>query len=647
MALAPVTTVYGAETRPELEAVSSTALPTSRLFGQSGVQSPSMITGVQIEQTENGINILLVAEGPLAPEPGRIEGNALILEIANATLDLADAATAEQFSPTQGIALVQVSDLSNGRVRVSITGTDGPPNVQANSQTNALILSVEPGEIPAEVPTNEAIQVVVTATRTETPLQDVPRSVTVIPREAIERQQQLTNNLPDILGTLVPGLGPPIRQNRIRNLSLRGRRPLILIDGVPQNPNSSFETELNVIDPASIERIEVVRGPSSLYGDGAAGGIINIITHSPSGDDAAYNVALGTGASLSNLQGDSLAYNVQLGAEDTRDNASIRLDFAYDANNSQYDARGNRIPAETGVIDTDSVGLTGKLRVDFTEEQRLNLGYGFYREALDTRFISDSAILAIPGLQTARALEVGPIDYDEPPRQINHVVNLTYQHDNVLGSRLDAQAYYHDLQLSQTFADIRPLNLPDFFPQLFQTNLDFSQWGTRLQLDTPLGNAANLLWGVDYSQESNHRPLLVSDPAAFDERLALNVVQVLDQTPPYDLNSLGLFGQLRWDITEQWQISGGIRYDNFNFSVDDYEIAFAEPPKARQGGSGNADDISFNAGVIYQPISEVSLFASFAQGFSIPDLGLALSLVDPGFDIDTDLFLSPQAVNQF
>ena len=87
----------------------------------------------------------------------------------------------------------------------------------------------------------------------------MPRSVTVIDREQIQQQRQLTNNLPDILGQLVPGLGPPTLQNSTRNLSLRGRSALILIDGVPQNPNSGFNTELNTIDPDVIDRIEIVR----------------------------------------------------------------------------------------------------------------------------------------------------------------------------------------------------------------------------------------------------------------------------------------------------------------------------------------------------------------------------------------------------
>ncbi|NEP62717.1 MAG: hypothetical protein F6K31_38325 [Symploca sp. SIO2G7] len=62
------------------------------------------------------------------------------------------------------------------------------------------------------------------------------------------------------------------------------------------------------------------------------------------------------------------------------------------------------------------------------------------------------------------------------------------------------------------------------FPDVWQTTLDSSEFGGRLQLDTALGNAASLLWGVDYSDEFNNRPLLVSDNAAFDNNRQLAIV---------------------------------------------------------------------------------------------------------------------------
>lgn len=127
----------------------------------------------------------------------------------------------------------------------------------------------------------------------------------------------------------------------------------------------------------------------------------------------------------------------------------------------------------------------------------------------------------------------------------------------------------------------------------------------------------------------------------------MEVVETLFQSPKYDLESLGLFAQATWDVSEQWQLSGGLRYDRFDFSVEDSTLAFSFPQE-RSGGSGDADGVSFNAGLLYQPTPEVGLFANFSQGFSIPDLGLTLAFVLPGdADVSSDLLLDPQKVNNF
>ncbi|MBE9075862.1 TonB-dependent receptor [Romeria aff. gracilis LEGE 07310] len=611
------------------------------------MDAAAAITDVQIHPTPNGLEVILVFEGALPAEMARITGNALIVEIPNATLNLADEAAAEQFSPIEGIALIQVTGLPNNRVQIAVTGTEAAPEVQTNVENGSLVLSIVPGTASTVVEDSDTIQLVVTATRTETDILDVPRSVTVITRDEIEQQSQFTNNLPDILGELVPGLGPPTLQNRTRNLSLRGRTALILIDGIPQNPNTGFATELSVIDPAAVERIEVVRGPSAIYGDGATGGIINIITRSPIEEGVAYNVGVGTQTSLTSVQGNSFGYNFQAGAAAADDRADGRLTVSYDIRNGQFDANGDRIPPETGIADTDRLGILAKLGYDLDEQQRLGFTYSYYQEEVETEFTSDPIVFDIPGLQTARALQIGEIDYDEEPQQTNHVLNLTYRHAELLNSQLDAQLYYRDTELVQQFTDLRSGTFPAFFPRLWQTSLDASEWGARVQLETPLGNSASLLWGADYSQEDNERPLLISDPATFDDDQTLNIVnRSLSQSPRYDLNSLGIFAQARWDITEQWQISGGLRYDSFDFSVDDYQLAFRFP-REREGGSGDADDISFNAGVIYRPIPAIGLFTNFAQGFSIPSLGAAFGAVGPDFDIDNNLFLEPQKVNSY
>jgi outer membrane receptor for ferrienterochelin and colicin len=81
---------------------------------------------------------------------------------------------------------------------------------------------------------------VVSATRTERPLEDVPVSVTVVPREALERAPSRT--LDDALRTVV-GLNLPLGNsnliqpttNRVSMRGLGGDRALVLLDGIPLN----------------------------------------------------------------------------------------------------------------------------------------------------------------------------------------------------------------------------------------------------------------------------------------------------------------------------------------------------------------------------------------------------------------------------
>lgn len=95
--------------------------------------------------------------------------------------------------------LVSVSQLPDNRVRVAITGTDAPPVAEVRSEAQGLVLAVTLGDTEA-VAEDDAIEIVVTgeqdegyapsdastATRTDTPLRDIPTSIQVVPRQVIE-----------------------------------------------------------------------------------------------------------------------------------------------------------------------------------------------------------------------------------------------------------------------------------------------------------------------------------------------------------------------------------------------------------------------------------------------------------------------------
>jgi vitamin B12 transporter len=146
-----------------------------------------------------------------------------------------------------------------------------------------LILVVLPflaGITQAETTTLDTV--VVTATRTETPLSQIGSSVTVITAEEIEEKQQ--TQVLDVLRS-VPGINLYRYGNlgSTTSISLRGTsntHTLVLIDGVEFRDAAGFGgANLAHLTTDNIERIEIVRGAQSvLYGSDAIGGVINIIT---------------------------------------------------------------------------------------------------------------------------------------------------------------------------------------------------------------------------------------------------------------------------------------------------------------------------------------------------------------------------------
>jgi vitamin B12 transporter len=147
---------------------------------------------------------------------------------------------------------------------------------------SSLILLFSWFEVPAAQPPETTLpSVFVTATRTETPLDQVTTSATVITAKEIEAQQAET-----VLEVLrnVPGVDVVQSGSRGTNTSvfIRGAEAdqvLVLIDGVEVNTTTAGTFNFAHLTTENIERIEIIRGAGgTLYGSQAIGGVINIIT---------------------------------------------------------------------------------------------------------------------------------------------------------------------------------------------------------------------------------------------------------------------------------------------------------------------------------------------------------------------------------
>lgn len=121
--------------------------------------------------------------------------------------------------------------------------------------------------------------ITVTSTRTERTIKDSPRSTYVATRQELDEKppESVAEMLRDVPGVeLVDANVAGMKRLRIRGES--SRRVTVLIDGQEITDHSSYGTPI-LIDPDIIERIDIVRGPSSvIYGTKSIGGVINIIT---------------------------------------------------------------------------------------------------------------------------------------------------------------------------------------------------------------------------------------------------------------------------------------------------------------------------------------------------------------------------------
>ncbi|MDR2422061.1 MAG: TonB-dependent receptor [Deltaproteobacteria bacterium] len=131
-------------------------------------------------------------------------------------------------------------------------------------------------------------QLMVTATRTERPLEELPMSVSVVGEEELRRNPQLDigSQLWDVPGVTIHGQTGVGAARRIMIRGMSGARTMILVNGVRQPQLTGIDGSFYYVDPSNIERIEVIKGPASvLYGSEAIGGVVNIITKTAQGQD--------------------------------------------------------------------------------------------------------------------------------------------------------------------------------------------------------------------------------------------------------------------------------------------------------------------------------------------------------------------------
>jgi len=533
-------------------------------------------------------------------------------------------------------------------------------NVVTNSASQTSSVEAQQKE------TTQLAPIVVTATRSAKSIADIAGTVYSIDQAEIEKQANAGRSTADIIGFLIPSLTPSSGTTSNYGMTMRGRAVQYMIDGVPQTGSRDSSRQLNSISPNSIERIEVVSGASSIYGAGATGGIINIITKKGSDDALSFESKLGV-TSGDNIRSDAMAYEAFQSVAFNQGDVSGYLGASYNKRGEFQDSHGDRIGpevAQTDRQDTETVDVNGRLSWQFTDNQKLSFGAQYYNDEQDSEYGPDYgtglAVLfgAEPTLNAVKGL-----DLDTQPRTKRSNVNLQYEHQDLLGQILNAEAYYRS-ETGRFYPSANYLAhsaIPSGGTYIVtQSETDIDVWGARLALQKAfdLGSRSlNLTYGMDYDFEQGSQTAQQYNLGTFmaSNGLTLDPQNEYAFGPDVDTSKFGLFLQTQFDVTDHLNLQAGIRHERIDSEVQD-SIPYSEAmvadaiptytPVALNGGTIKHDATLFNLGAVYHLTDAQQVFANFSQGSSLPDIQRMLRDVPANFTVNSQT-IDPIKVNNY
>ncbi len=533
-------------------------------------------------------------------------------------------------------------------------------NVVTNSASQTSSVGVQQKE------TTQLAPIVVTATRSAKSIADIAGTVYSIDQAEIEKQANAGRSTADIIGFLIPSLTPSSGTTSNYGMTMRGRAVQYMIDGVPQTGSRDSSRQLNSISPNSIERIEVVSGASSIYGAGATGGIINIITKKGSDDALSFESKLGV-TSGDNIRSDAMAYEAFQSVAFNQGDVSGYLGASYNKRGEFQDSHGERIGpevAQTDRQDTETVDVNGRLSWQFTDNQKLSFGAQYYNDEQDSEYGPDYgtglAVLfgAEPTLNAVKGL-----DLDTQPRTKRSNFNLQYEHQDLLGQILNAEAYYRS-ETGRFYPSANYLAhsaIPSGGTYIVtQSETDIDVWGARLALQKAfdLGSRSlNLTYGMDYDFEQGSQTAQQYNLGTFmaSNGLTLDPQNEYAFGPDVDTSKFGLFLQTQFDVTDRLNLQAGIRHERIDSEVQD-SIPYSEAmvadaiptytPVVLNGGTIKHDATLFNLGAVYHLTDAQQVFANFSQGSSLPDIQRMLRDVPASFTVNSQT-IDPIKVNNY
>jgi len=427
-------------------------------------------------------------------------------------------------------------------------------------------------------------EVVISASRMSVPLRETPYPVSIV--DSTDLQSMPRGTSADEALKFVPGVKVDNQANGERvHMSIRGQGILtetgirsikILLDGIPINDPTGFAPDLFDVDWRTVGRMEVVRGPAaSLYGGGAAGGILNITTqNSPAvpifGDASAQYGSNNFWKGFGEFGGNA-------------DNVNYRLSFSRTAGDG-YRVHThffeNNVYGKATWTPTASVELTPIFSWNDTRHENPE-GLSLAQFTADPTLPNDDAVPYDEHMEmnrTTNGLTGRILVADDQELRFNGYVkhsvyveanNHVFDHQNLTTPGTSVQ---YSITTGREADQLR---------NKFSAGADF-QWQT-----------------INEHSDSNAHSIELDSLWSKQQNFS---------------RGFGIFAADMIEVGANWNIMGSLRLDKIHNELNDY----LKTDSSDASGSADFSNVTGRIGVTFTPSTDLSLFASWGQGFIPP-----------------------------
>jgi iron complex outermembrane recepter protein len=455
---------------------------------------------------------------------------------------------------------------------------------------------------------DQSSEIVVTATRSGTAIEELPISVSIVDADAIGQQVRQNRNILSGLEFAVPGLSVQNSEDRGScSSAIRGRAASFQINGVPVNEDlrPGACTGPFTISPFSIKRVEVVRGGTALYGAGAPGGIINLITRRAAGEALEIDANAQTSFNTDRAR-DTFTTDLYAGVGQRVSAFDYYVGAAYTDGGRTRSASG--LPTLSSGY--EAIDLLTSLGLEFGGGQELRFTGTYHYENIGRQFYPDGTIDPLTGL--SNIVEVAPNPQVDQGGDRNITAALSYRHPDLLAHDVTLSVFYQDQSLKQRDNFFSA----EFGDDFFASNRVNSRLGVRSALVRSYGIGTAQLktsYGFDFTRNDFRR--FIVDPAA-DEAVTGYI------TPAIYLNTYAVFGQLELALGDL-TLTGGLRHEWYRGAIRRFGFDLTLPRAATPGSFGRSSLALWNVGAVYALTDDIQFYASFSQGAELTELGRA------------------------